>query len=441
VLKKYLITLFCYLAIHSLPDYIIAQYNFNGFLRNETGLRTSSNPDFLFARNIFHIDSGYLTSNLALKTSVQIRQDLLNGNHFSPEIQIKQAYFERIWSRTEFKMGRQMIVWGRSDATQINDIINPFDVSEFLTQDFSDLRQGVTAMNATFFSSSNHFQFIIIPIFEKPRIYEAGGSWDPLAQSDIKYEITKIPKPSLNNIQYAFRYENRSLLQLDFDISIFRGFNRFPYLLKEVIANQLSSSFDLIATRGYKISTIFMSSAEYRVTPKLVGVYEINYWTKRYFDVIPPSLRKADSPALDVFREIQIYNDRSFLRTSPFIQSMIGFKSTISSYSYSIQYVNEFIPNHTTDMLPDQLFHFASLLLNWASNDTNWQVRLLSRYQMNGKDYWFNPDLNYALSDGFRLSSGIHYFNGPTPSELYGNLSFNSYRDNSFVYLKLTTFW
>lgn len=441
MLKKYFITLFCFFAINSIPGYLIAQYNFNGFLRSEAGFLPYSDLDFFFARNILQIDSGYMSSDRSLKASVQIRQNLLNENHFSPHLRIREAYYERVWSRAELKVGRQMIVWGRSDATQINDMITPFDVSEFLTQEFSDLRQGATAIKASFFSSSNQLQIIIMPIFDKPRIYETGGSWDPLAQSGIQYTSTKTPKRNAKNIQYAFRYENRSSLQLDFDVSIFHGFNRFPYLFKEVIVDQFSNTFELSAFRGYRKSTIFMTSAEYRITPILAGVYEINYWTNRYFDVIPPSLKNEGSPNQNIFREIQSYNERSFLRTSPFVQSMIGLGSTFSSYSYSIQYVTEFIRNHTPDMLPDRFFHFISLLLNWSSDNTNWQVRFLSRYQVNGQDYWLNSDVNYAISDGFRLSSGLHYFTGPTPSEFYGNLTFNSYRDNTFVYLKLTSYW
>jgi hypothetical protein len=441
VIKKYLFTIFCFLTIQILPNNIIAQYNFNGYLRNELGLLVTQKPDFLFARNILQLDSGYRTTNLSLKTSFQLRQDLLDGNHFSPDWRLREAYLERIWSTTELRIGRQMIVWGRSDATQINDIITPFDVSEFLTQDFTDLRQGVTAINASYFRSSNQFQLIILPFFEKPRIYESGGPWDPLARSSIIYEPSDEPNANPKNIQFAIRYENRSSLKLDFDASMFHGFNRFPYLSKEVRINQLTNSFYLVANRDYKKSTIFMTSAEYRFNSLFAGVYEVSYWTKRYFDVIPSSLRNSNSPILDVIRDIQIYNEKEFLRSSPFIQSMIGFKSTISSYSYSVQYVSEFIPNHSNDMLQDSYFQFISLLLSWTSDDNNMQGRLLSRYQINGNDFWLNPDLNYSISDGIRLSIGLHYFGGPSPEEFYGNLSFNSYRKNSFTYLKLTTYW
>lgn len=434
--------------LHFLLNDAIAQYSFNGFLRNEVGLITNKNPNLLFARNILQLEPAYRSTNLTLKSSVQIRQNLMNGNQFKPNFRIREAYFEKIWSQSEVQIGRQMIVWGRSDATQINDIITPFDISEFLTQDFADLRLGVSAINFSYFRTSDKFQFIVLPFFENNRMYSRGSIWDPLPSSgninessDIFFRPSEKPSFKVQNIQYALRYENRSSLNLDFDISVFHGFNKVPYLSKQVVQSPFSQQLVLLTNHKYELSTILMSSAEYRITPTVASVFEISYWMQRQFDVLPPTLRDPTTPPLEALRDIQIYNERSFLASSPFIQSMIGFKSTISNITYSLQYVTELITDHKNDMQQDQFFHFFSFLANWTSDNNNWQIRFLSRYQLNGKDFWIKPDINYAISDGFRASIGLHQFGGPTPTEFYGHLSFNSYKLNSFSYLKLTSYW
>jgi hypothetical protein len=71
------------------------------------------------------------------------------------EIELYDAYLEgSITDNLDFKIGRQVVVWGRSDTLRVTDILNPLDNRRPGLQDIEYLRLPVTMAKADYFAGN-----------------------------------------------------------------------------------------------------------------------------------------------------------------------------------------------------------------------------------------------------------------------------------------------
>lgn len=400
---------------------------------------TNDAGGFLFNRNILQPEFRHQTTGYSINLALQLRQNLNSDNDLSPEFRLREAYLDIKGAHIDFRIGQQMIVWGRADAAQIHDIITPMDLSEFLTQDFTDLRTGVTAVNITYYRPNNSFQLIIVPFFSPSTLAEPGSRWNIWPTENVEYLDTIYPTATIPNAQLALRWNNRSSLKWDVDVSFYSGYNPNPALAKRLATFFPEPSLEI--TPEYKRNSAFMLGAEYRVIPNLILTSEQIIWTDTYFDDLPESLRGSNQNSSIDFNALTQAQNSEFLSRSPYIQSLWGLRFPFIKGNLSLQYTLEYIFDHKPSMLQNKTHHIGSFLYTRTSGDERWNFRFLSRYHLNGNDAWISPDVTFSGIDGIRISSGGHIFTGNEPDPFYGHLTFQNYSENSFIYLKLTAYW
>lgn len=431
-----LVSFFCLLF---LPLQLHSQSSFSGYYRFESGVLTNENGNFLFNRNILQPEFRHQTSAYSLNLALQLRQNLSSANDLSPDLRLREAYVNVNGTHVDLRIGQQLIVWGRADAAQIHDIITPMDLSEFLTQDFTDLRTGVTAINLTYYRVNNNFQFIIIPFYTPSTLADPGTRWSAWPTDNVEYLETTYPTSNMANTQFALRWNNRSSLNWDFDLSVYLGYYPTPALTKRVATFIPEPVLEV--TPEYKRNSALFLGAEYRLNQNLILTTEQAFWTDSYFDDLPESLRDTNPNTTLNFDAFSQAQNNEFLAKSPYLQSLWGLRFPFIHGNLSFQYTLEYIFDHKPSMLQNQTHHIGSILYAKTSNDERWGFRFLSRYHLMGNDAWINPDLTFSGIDGIRVSSGGHFFTGNEPDVFYGHLTFQNYTDNSFVYLKLTAYW
>lgn len=426
------------LALLILPLQVLSQSSFSGYYRFESGVLTNDDGNFLFNRNILQPEFRHQSSAYSLNLALQLRQNLGSDDILAPEFRLREAYIDIKGTSFDLRFGQQMIVWGRADAAQIHDIVTPMDLSEFLTQDFTDLRTGVTAINLTYYLQNNSFQFVVIPVFQPSRLAESGSRWSAWPTENVDYAEVEYPTANIANAQFALRWNNRSSLNWDFDVSIYSGYYPTPALTKRV--TKFIPEPRLQVTPEYKRNSALMIGAEYRLNQNLILTSEQAFWTNTYFDDLPETLRGTQNTSID-FDEFTQAQDNEFLAKSPYLQSLWGLRFPFMKGNLSLQYTLEYVVDHNPSMLQNRTHSIGSLLYTRTSNDEQWNFRFLSRYHLNGNDAWISPDVTYSGIDGFRVSSGGHIFAGDKPDPFYGHLTFQSFAENSFIYLKLTAYW
>ncbi len=76
---------------------------------------------------------------------------------------LKEAYVDYMGSSFDFRMGRQIVVWGRADGVEITDIISPKDSTALAGQEYEDTRLSVDALKARLFGTSYTLEALWIP--------------------------------------------------------------------------------------------------------------------------------------------------------------------------------------------------------------------------------------------------------------------------------------
>lgn len=433
--------------IFLIPNTAFPQIRFTGFYRNYNAIQTLPDHQLLIGRNRIRIDMNHELLSGEILISNDIR-NLYSASSDSFDYRLREAYIDLYFSNSDLRLGKQIIVWGRTEGAFIIDILSPVDLSEFLTQDFSDLRSGITALSYLRYIGSNFLQFVLNPVFTPNTIPEPSSRWFPGATigTEIPTRYREYsPNHTLDNMQWAGRWGFRSNLNMDLDLGILYWHHPSPRYYKELAVSS-DQSVLLELTEAYNQTMVAMYSGSYRLSDKLLLTSESSFYLHRNFDYLNELLQNIDfdNPSEEEQRLLfQSFarNDDGFLKKRPWLISMIGLRYELLDWAVSGQLINEHIFNHDSTILQEKNYNYVTLSLNRSFKRDTYSVRGFARYNFRGKDFWINPEITYAGIDAFEVSLGGQLFGGTVPKQNFGHLSFNQYASNSFVYLKATAFF
>ena len=121
------------------------------------------------------------------------------------------------------RAGRQIITWGVADGLRLTDIISPMDYTEFLAQDYDDIRIPVGGLRLRYSREKWSFEAVAIPVssfFELPTDDKNPWSVGPLT-------IGSEPRHRLSNMEYGGRL-SFFLSGIDFSLSALHTWNKMP---------------------------------------------------------------------------------------------------------------------------------------------------------------------------------------------------------------------
>jgi hypothetical protein len=127
------------------------------------------------------------------------------------------------------RAGRQIITWGVADALRLTDIISPMDYTEFLAQDYDDIRIPVGGLRLRYSREKWSAEAVAIPVssfFDLPT--DATNPW-----SVGPIPIGSEPKRKAYNMEYGGRL-SFFLSGIDFSFSALHTWNKQPVLCNGV---------------------------------------------------------------------------------------------------------------------------------------------------------------------------------------------------------------
>lgn len=457
--------LYLFTALCFLPASAYAQ--FTGNLTNYTAYTTSENPELIAGRNVLRLNMLQNLTNGRVYASGDLRHHFIHSRD-SLQFRLREAYIELFFDNADLKIGKQVISWGKTQGDFIFDIISPFDLSEFITRDFTELREGVNALTYTRYFGRNQLELILNPVLTPSILPDYDGRWG-IIPTDIfpletEYKAYSNSSPTLKDVQAAVHFSYRSSLSLDLDAALmYWSFNNPGYLKTFETTDFLNLSIPerIILEESYKTGLITGFWGEYRASSKIAIPFEAAFFQKRPVDILPTELSVQDLKTLqnaadndegtDIDELIDILTrfsnvinrdaDSGFLRYEPAIKFMTGFSSTFWGWSTTFQYSGEYILKYAKDILQDEYVHSLTGIFRNSFLRDNLMFQLLGRYNMNGDDFWINPELQYMAIDGLSFSLGAHIFGGKTPASDYVNLSFQRYQNNSLVFVQGRWSW
>ena len=149
-------------------------------------------------------------------------------------LELREAYLAYTKGNLDLRVGRQIVVWGVADALRVTDCVSPFDYTEFLAQDYDDIRMPVNALHARYTWHSVTFEAICNPVadfFILPT--DRRNPWAlTLPAAPLPYTIdleSGKPEKRLRNMEYGGRITT-NLSGIDFSLSALRTWNKTPAL-------------------------------------------------------------------------------------------------------------------------------------------------------------------------------------------------------------------
>ena len=95
---------------------------------------------------------------------------------------LREFYVDYHSTDWEIRLGKQMIVWGEIDGFRLLDLVNPFDLRQFILDDYEDSRMPQWGIDAKWRfwpgKPNRNLEFVFIPNWRSNYLMVEGSQWE-----------------------------------------------------------------------------------------------------------------------------------------------------------------------------------------------------------------------------------------------------------------------
>ena len=208
------------------------QVQVKGFLDTYHAVRTEGRTDWMAsrtrARGELKLEKGAASLFLSLNATYNGILKERTG------LELREAYLSYAKGNFDLRVGRQIVVWGVADALRVTDCVSPFDYTEFLAQDYDDIRMPVNGLRAKYTRGSVTLEAVCNPVvdfFVLPT--DERNPWAiRLPSAPLPYTTdleSGKPEKKIKNMEFGGR-ASVNLSGIDFSVSALRTWNKLPAL-------------------------------------------------------------------------------------------------------------------------------------------------------------------------------------------------------------------
>ncbi|MCP3900096.1 MAG: hypothetical protein GY707_10320, partial [Desulfobacteraceae bacterium] len=148
-------------------------------------------------------------------------------DNYEREVELNKAFIRgELTDNLDIKLGRQIVVWGKSDNIRITDVLNPINALEIGMTDINDLRLPVLMSRMDYYKNDLTVSSYLI--------HEHRGNRLPVYGSDFYYSgalepETETPSMDVKNTGFAMSV-SKVLTGMDIALYLARKYDNNPYL-------------------------------------------------------------------------------------------------------------------------------------------------------------------------------------------------------------------
>jgi len=352
-----------------------------------------------------------------LKVKINVRgfydpmYDVSNSDYYPAEVEelrkeveVFEAYLEwKVTENLDAKVGRQVVVWGRSDSIRINDILNPLDYRRPGMLDIEDLRLPTTMLKFDY--QIDNWRITPIAIVEQrfSKYPPFGSIYYPLEDLPVLYsdfEETGNPLPHISDESYS---DVTFALSVDadfegWDVSFYAARVRQDqgFVPQEQMDNIDQTATDVYFNVQHDKTNMFGAAVNY-----LTGSWLLKTEMAYFSDLIYTST-----------------SDRTLSRTDALLGvEYSGFTNTTVSYDVALRHFNQYderlyVPFE--NLLERDTYQQAFRINSNFINDTMHLNYLVSVFGKNVDEGGFQRAwMEYEVADAINTQVGIvDYFGG-----------------------------
>ncbi len=404
------------IILSALPVTLTAKdLELNGMLRSYTGLTLNlASPEILKNEQTLDIS----LSGWGDMTRIVVNPYTYIDTDLTPDIGIREAYIDLFLPDLDIRIGKQAIIWGEAEGAFITDIVSPQNMSSYILADFKEIRMGIPALRADYYTGPLTIEGVWIPAFV-PAVKPAPDSlW--AVQPDMSW----IP-PGMTVTPLAQPAEIDTTLK---NSEIFAKVSYFGSLFNaELMAG---SAWD-----DFPVFVIDRSTA-----PNITAAPTYERYT-----ILGGSLSAAIGSVI-VRSEAAAYIDRSFNTSNPTVsrgieqhnqlQALVGADWILFGARMSAQYIVQYIDGYNTYMLNSEEFtQTATFLVQDTFFSDTLTARFFGYIGLDPFDALIRPSLTWSIEDGTAITAGAEIFLGDDAGR------FGQFSENSIGYVSLNWFF
>ncbi len=385
----------------------------SGFARTYEGVNFSEG-EFLVMQQTLNLNFEKRGEKVAFKANPMLY--LNNSNDLS--FNMREIYTDLYFKSFDLRIGKQQVVWGKSDGVFITDIVSPLNLTEFLLPDFDEIRTGVLAAKLDYYIGSGTLEAIWIPLFTPTtRPNESSPFYIPptfMAPPSFDWSNSEI-KPSLENSEMFLKYATMTSI-VDFELMAGYTWDDNPSMhvqknfLKDsasgtpsLIGLNISPEHHRLAVAGGAFSTQ-VKSAIFRG--------EVAYYTGKHFQTRDPN-------AVDALIE------------KDYLHYLVGVDYSIKGLNLSAQFIQEAIMDYDDLMNTSEMQSTMTFRAQYNLLRETLHLELFSYIGLTNEDALIRPKITYDFDDSFSILLGSNIFVGNESGR------FGQYHDNSMIYAKI----
>ena len=213
-----------------------------GFVDTYHAMRTENPNDLMASRSrvrgeltMKHDNVGaFVSANLIHNAIVEAKTGLHMRECFV-------TYADDNW---DIRAGRQIITWGLADALRLTDVVSPMEYTEFLAEDYDDIRVPVNGLRARYSRSSWSAEVVALPIssfYILPT--DDDNPWSiNLPDATLPYIINTGNEPQKKIVNGEIGGRLMFFMSgIDFSFSALRTWNKMPVFTTNVVNDTLSA--------------------------------------------------------------------------------------------------------------------------------------------------------------------------------------------------------
>jgi len=336
-----------------------------------------------------------ITTIVRLRTDA--RDNLSPGDHSQAEL--REFYLDTYIKDSIVILGKQQVVWGKSDGLKVLDIVNPQDFREYILDDFDQSRIPLWTVNTEIPVNDVTIQLLLIPDQTYHEFATPGSSYQftspiiiPATPAGINVQIKPAitPDKTLQDADAGFRLSTFTQ-GWDLTLNYLYHYDDTPVLFRTI--NSTAAGPNISITPKYK-RTHLIGGTFSTTYGNLTLRGEVGYLTDKYISTT--NLTDTDG----VVKTGELKYVLGF--------DWYGFTDTLLSTQIFQTYIN----NHEAGMIQAKLNTQLTFLIKQEYMNETLHVEILILQDINYEDGLLRPKLTYEYNDEINIYAGADIFYG-----------------------------
>ncbi len=321
---------------------------------------------------------------------------------------LREAYLDYAGEFFEIKAGRQIVTWGVADGLRITDLISPMDYTEFMANDYDDIRIPVNAVLLKYPGESFSAEAIFVPApeyFVMPTGED--NPWSSELPARTRMDLENTPEKRLKNSEFGGRF--RFFLEnFDFSLTALHTYNKAP-----VTQTLYNPETDSILVQGlYKSMNVVGGDISIPV-----GEFVLRGEMAEYFGELLSSADGFSNKRRNTFNALAG------------LDWYAG-----NNWTLMVQYMHKYIADYRKDLALEKNSSTVTARISKELLNNTLKLSLFGYLDVENLGFYSRAAADYLLSDQITLSLGADRFGGKRGI-------FKSYEKNTQVFAKAKYFF